>query len=207
MKQGIAITALLVAGMATAAPAGGDGPSVLVAVGSSSRGAEAASLQLEVTGSPDADEISVGFDPTRTQYVITSTHPINPPPLPCTPISTFQIQCPASEFVSFAALLGEGNDNFTVGQAISVPAVLTGGTGLDDLRGGSGSDTLLGGDDGDRLVGRGGQDTLKGAKGRDVLEGGMGRDVLEGGRGRDRLRGGKGTDTLRGGPGRDIEKQ
>jgi Ca2+-binding RTX toxin-like protein len=198
MKQGIAITALLVAGMATAAAAGATGPSISVAIGSGDRGAEAASLQLKVTGSPDADEISVGFDASRTQYVITSTHPINPPPLPCTPISTFQIQCPASDFVSFAALLGDGNDNFTVGQAISVPAVLTGGTGLDDLRGGRGSDTLLGGTGGDRLVGRNGQDTLKGAKGRDVLEGGRGRDMLEGGRGRDRLRGG---------PGRDIEKQ
>ncbi len=138
------------------------------------------------------------LDGTQTQYVITSTLPINPPPAPCIQISTFQITCPTADFVSFDASLGAGNDDFIVGPSVGVPVTIAGGTGLDFLRGGSGTDTISGGLGADRLLGNNGADTLRGGKGGDVLKGGLGRDLLNGG---------KGGDTLRGGPGRDIEKQ
>jgi hypothetical protein len=217
MKQGILLTAvLLVAALTTAGTAGAGDPSVSVTAGASGRAAHASALQLGVTGSPEADEISVTLDGTQTQFVITSTRPINPPPPPCAQISTSQVHCPTSEFVSFSATLGDGNDSFTVGPSVTVPITLSGGSGRDKLTGGSGADTVTGGIGDDRLVGRNGRDTLNGGRGRDVETGGKGRDtllggksgdVLKGGKGRDVLKGGPGGDRLLGGPGRDVEKQ
>jgi Ca2+-binding RTX toxin-like protein len=217
MKQGILLSALLlVAGLTMAGPAGAADRSVTVAVGAGGGDAHASALQLGVTGSPQADEISVTLDGTQTQFVITSTRPINPPPPPCVQISTSQVHCPTSEFVSFSATLGDGNDAFSVGPSVAVPVSLTGGSGRDKLTGGSGSDTVTGGIGRDRLVGRNGRDTLNGGKGgdveiagegRDTLMGGKGGDVLKGGKGRDVLQGGKGRDVLQGGPGSDVEKQ
>lgn len=190
MKQGILIIALgLAAALTTTAAAG---------AASSNDSAHASALNLGITGGPDADEISIALDATQTQFVMTSARPINPPSPPCTQISTFQISCPTSGFVSFSASLGRGNDRFTVGPSISVPVTANGGPGRDFVRGGSGADTLLGGKGGDRLFG---------SNGRDALKGGKGGDSLRGGKGRDELVGGKGGDSLRGGPGRDVEKQ
>ena len=160
--------------------------------------AHSSALQLGVSGSPFADEISVSLDGTQTQYVVTSTRLINPPPPPCNQISDSQISCPTSDFVAFEVHLGKGRDSFTVGPSIRVPVSISGGPGRDLLRGGSGDDTLRGGAGGDRLFGNNGRDVLRGAKGGDVLTGGKGRDELIGGAGRDALRGGQG---------RDVEKQ
>jgi hypothetical protein len=188
MKQGILIIALVLAATLTTA----------ASAASSNNAAHASALNLGITGGPDADEISIVLDATQTQFVMTSARPINPPSPPCTQISTFQISCPTSGFVSFSASLGRGNDRFTVGPSISVPVTVNGGPGRDLLRGGSGADTVLGGKGGDRLFGNNGKDTLKGGKGGDYLRGGKGRDNLDGG---------KGGDSLRGGPGRDVEEQ
>ena len=199
MKRGISTIAVLLAALpAGAAIASGPAPHVSVDISGGGAGARASALQLGVTGSAEPEEISVTLDGTQTQYVITSTRPINPPPAPCVQISTFQITCPTSDFVSFDATLGAGNDDFTVGPSVDVPVTMSGGTGLDSLSGGSGTDTIAGGPGADRLLGSNGADTLRGGKGADVLKGGRGRDVLNGG---------KGGDILRGGPGRDIEKQ
>ena len=199
MKRGISTIAVLLAAL----PAGGafaSGPAahVSVEIAGGGSGARASALQLGVSGSAEPEEISVTPDGTQTQYVITSTRPINPPPAPCVQISTFQITCPTADFVSFKATLGAGNDNFAVGPSVAVPVTMSGGTGLDFLRGGSGTDTMAGGLGADRLLGNNGADTLRGGKGGDVLKGGEGRDLLNGG---------KGGDSLAGGPGRDIEKQ
>lgn len=199
MKQGIALTSfLLAAAVFTAAPAASTEPTVSVSVDPSGSGARASALQLNVTGSPLADQISVALDGTQTQYVVTSIHPINPPPPPCTQASTFQIACPTADFVSISASLGAGDDSFSVGASVRIPASLSGGPGNDTLRGGSGADTLAGGAGADRLFGNNGSDTLKGGKGNDVLFGGKGNDTLIGGPGRDRLHGG---------PGHNIERQ
>ena len=199
MKQGTFITALvLAAGLATAAPAGAGDTGVSVGTAPSGGDAQVSALQLNITGSPQADEISVALDGTQTQFLITSLNPITAVPVQCTQISTSQISCPTSEFVAFSASLGIGRDAFSVGPSIHIPVSLSGGIGGDTLRGGIGGDTLLGGAGADRLFGGNGRDTLTGGKGSDVLKGGEGRDVLKGGRGQDRLLGG---------PGRDIEKQ
>jgi Ca2+-binding RTX toxin-like protein len=217
MKQGIITVSLLLAatlipGSATAAP----DRAVSLGLSSSGRSADASALQLDVTGSPGDDEISVALDGTQTQYTVTSTHPINPPPPPCTQASTFQIHCPTSDFVSIAATLGNGSDTFTVGPSILVPASLNGGAGADNLGGGSGTDTIVGGGGHDRLLGQNGRDELRGGKGGDVesggeggdtLTGGNGNDLLKGGEGRDVLKGGAGRDKLLGGAGRDVEAQ
>jgi hypothetical protein len=199
MKQGtFIITALcLAAGLTTAMPAGA-ATGVSVRTGPSGHAAQASALQLNITGSPQADEISVALDGTQTQFLITSRNPITAVPVQCTQISTSQISCPTSDFVAFSASLGIGRDAFSVGPSIHIPVSLSGGIGGDSLRGGSGSDTLLGGAGADRLFGGNGRDTLTGGKGSDVLKGGNGRDVLKGGKGQDRLQGG---------PGRDVEKQ
>jgi Ca2+-binding RTX toxin-like protein len=198
MKQGISIFAVLAVAAIAAPAAASDASPVTVQLGSPGGGAHASALQLGIKGSADADEISVALDSTQTQYAITSTRPINPPPPPCAQITTFQITCPVSDFVAFTATLGDSSDSFSVGPSIAVPVTISGGSGSDDLRGGSGPDTVLGGDGKDRLLGGNGRDVLKGASGRDVLKGGKGRDVLKGG---------KGTDRLLGGAGRDAEKQ
>jgi Ca2+-binding RTX toxin-like protein len=198
MKQGISIFAALLAA-AIAAPAGAhEAAPVSVQLGSAGGGAHASALQLGIKGSADADEISVALDSTQTQYAITSTRPINPPPPPCAQITTFQITCPVSDFVAFSATLGDSSDSFSAGPSIAVPVTISGGSGSDVLRGGSGPDTVLGGDGNDRMLGGNGRDVLKGAGGADVLKGGKGRDVLKGGHGNDRLLGGAG---------RDVEKQ
>jgi hypothetical protein len=217
MKQGAAIlTACLAATLLGVAPAGAADPAVSVSIGASARGAQASALQLGVKGSPQAEEISIALDGTQTQYVVTSTRPINPPPPPCSQISTFQIHCPTSQFTSFTASLGDGNDSFSVGPSVLVPVTVTGGDGADNLFGGSGDDILLGGSGSDRLLGHNGKDELvggkasdvaNGGKGKDTLTGGAGNDVLKGGLGSDLLRGGAGKDKLVGGKGRDVEKQ
>jgi hypothetical protein len=200
MKQGTFIIAALclAAGLTTAMPAGAAATGVSVRTGPSGHGAQASALQLNITGSPLSDEISIVLDPTQTQFLITSRNPITAVPVQCTSVSTNQISCPTSDFVSFSASLGAGKDAFSVGPSIHIPVSLSGGIGGDTLRGGSGSDTLLGGAGADRLFGGNGADTLLGGKGSDVLNGGKGRDVLKGG---------SGHDVLRGGPGRDVEKQ
>jgi hypothetical protein len=199
VKQGSLLTGLAVAAaLAAAAPATGAAPGVSIGAGSSARGAHSSALQLNITGSPQADEISIGLDGTQTQFLITSRNPITAVPPQCSQISSNQISCPISQFVSFTASLGFGRDLFSVAPAIHIPASISGGLGPDQLRGGSAADTLNGGAGNDRLIGGNGDDTLIGGKGNDVLIGGKGKDTL---------RGGKGNDKLRAGPGRNVVKQ
>ena len=198
VKQGSLITALAVAAvLALAAPAGAS-PGVSVSAGHGARGAQSSALQLNITGSPQADEISIGLDATQTQFLIISRNPITAIPQQCSQISSNQIRCPTSQFVSFTAALGFGRDLFSVAPSIHIPVSISGGIGADQLRGGGGSDTLNGGTGNDRLIGRNGNDTLIGGKGNDVLIGGKGNDVL---------RGGKGRDKLQPGPGRNVVQQ
>ena len=217
MKLGLGtLAAALVATGLIAGTAGGADTRISVITGTVVRGAEASALQLGIKGSAHADEISVGLDGTQTQFVITSTRTINPPPPPCVQISSNQIHCPTSDFVSISATLGRGGDAFSVGPSVLVSSTLSGGSGADRLAGGSGEDELVGGRGRDRINGRNGTDTLTGGaggdvlssgEGRDTLSGGKGSDVLRGGPGRDLLQGGPGTDVLRGGPGGDVEKE
>lgn len=60
------------------------------------------------------------------------------------------------------ALLGEGNDIFTVAGNISLPTIVAGGDGNDFLMGGRGLNVLIGGDGSDMLFGGQGEDALIG---------------------------------------------
>lgn len=83
---------------------------------------------------------------------------------------------------------GDGHDHFN--NTTSLPCVVDGGLGDDDITGGNGDD---------RLVGNYGNDTLRGGDGDDVLWGSGGHDLLIGGDGNDRLEGHGGNDTIYGG--------
>ncbi|WP_422923846.1 PKD domain-containing protein [Singulisphaera sp. PoT] len=63
----------------------------------------------------------------------------------------------------------------------SVPAIVLGGDGNDDLRSGIGNSILVGGAGNDRLNAGIGRSVLIGGLGRDRLQGGLGQDILIGG--------------------------
>ena len=86
----------------------------------------------------------------------------------------------------------------------TVPVVIDGGAGNDDIDGSNGDDTLIGGPGDDRIDGDGGDDLMIGGQGDDVITGGAGDDVIKGGGGADTLFGGIGSDVIRGGGGNDI---
>jgi Ca2+-binding RTX toxin-like protein len=98
----------------------------------------------------------------------------------------------------FAATLdadGQAGHDLLNASVLSIPVMLSGSAGDDELRGGTQNDLLLGG---------AGRDTLSGADGDDTLLGGSDRDSLTGGAGNDRLRGQGSSDTLDGGEGVDT---
>lgn len=90
--------------------------------------------------------------------------------------------------------LKDGDDRFV--NHTSVPCVVYGGNGNDNLQGGNGNDQLYGESGNDRLLGAPGNDRLDGGSGNDTLFGNSGRDHLVGGPGRDFMSGGPDRDTL-----------
>jgi outer membrane protein assembly factor BamB len=93
----------------------------------------------------------------------------------------------------------------------SLPNVICGLVGDDEISGGGGDDTLFGDVCNDKAKrtaaaqsGTDGDDELNGDAGNDVLYGAGGADVLRGGDGKDRLFGGDGNDVLAGQAGNDL---
>lgn len=94
----------------------------------------------------------------------------------------------ASNVNSIYMVMADGSDSVTIGgsgrgwsrspQAVSIPAIVLGGAGNDQLVGGQGTDVLVGGLGDDHLWGRNGNDVLIGSDGRDSLDGGDGDDLL-----------------------------
>lgn len=99
-------------------------------------------------------------------------------------------------------------------QSFTLPVVLCGGPGDDQLTGGDAIDTILGdghqdagaftcaadaGGGADRINGGGGNDNLSGQGGPDVIGGDNGVDTITGDAGTDTLNGGEGDDTVSGG--------
>jgi hypothetical protein len=78
-------------------------------------------------------------------------------------------------------VLGAGDDKVNVTGSVTVPAVVDGGAGNDQLNGSNACNVLLGG---------AGDDTLTGGNGRDILIGGLGADRILGNGGDDILIGG-----------------
>jgi Ca2+-binding RTX toxin-like protein len=90
---------------------------------------------------------------------------------------------------------GDGDDELYIFD-ITIPAIIDGGRGDDDLTGGGGNDALNGGDGNDSLYGPAGNDIMRGEAGDDYFEGGKGDDMLLGQGGAHQLFGLDGNDTL-----------
>jgi PKD repeat protein len=71
-----------------------------------------------------------------------------------------------------------GDDVIDLAPAISIPSVIFGGAGDDQLRGGSHGNALSGGEGQDVLLGGGWRDLLIGGMGADRIDGAAGQDIL-----------------------------
>ena len=97
-----------------------------------------------------------------------------------------------------------GRDHITVASSISLPTLLEGGAGDDQIFGGSGNDVIDGGDGRDKLLGRNGVDRIFGGDGSDWIWGNHDGDSLFGGAGDDKIWGKLGNDHIYGEDGDDI---
>ena len=79
------------------------------------------------------------------------------------------------------AYLGEGDDHLSLSNHATMPAVVHGGRGDDDLISGGGPTALLGDEGDDDLIGHVGRNLLIGGAGNDRLLGGTSGDVFVGG--------------------------
>jgi len=96
-----------------------------------------------------------------------------------------------------------GNDTVNIADAITIPTIVDGGAGDDNLKGGGGVDLIFGGAGNDTINAAAGDDDVDAGAGTDSVIGGLGRDLVLGGTGDDTLQGGDGNDLLVGGPGAD----
>ncbi len=171
--------------------------SALAAAPHTAKGSATKPYSLVLSGGGGPNEITIDYD--GTEYTITANGSLTAVRTCVNPSGAEDtLVCPSADINGFQVNSGGGNDTVTVGKSVTVPTILNGGPGLDDLIGGAGTNRINGGTGDDRLVGRMGPDQLYGGPGDDTLVGGAGKDVL---------RGGPGADVLRGGPGRDSEQQ
>jgi Ca2+-binding RTX toxin-like protein len=89
-----------------------------------------------------------------------------------------------STVTSFYILGCDGDDQIQT-QAVTVPCVIKGGGGDDQIQGGLGADEIHGDEGNDQLQGNDGDDTIYGGPGDDDLQGQNGNDNLNGGDGND----------------------
>ncbi|MFT5522544.1 MAG: Ca2+-binding RTX toxin-like protein, partial [Pirellulaceae bacterium] len=117
---------------------------------------------------------------------------------------------------------GDSGDLLSVAGNVTMPVVLRGGGGRDQMAGGSGDNSLYGDDGNDTILtgegnnfvdagagndnvsGRSGIDRVFGGEGKDIISLGGGNDFADGGPGNDRILGGGGDDFLFGGAGNDT---
>ena len=102
-------------------------------------------------GSPEADFLEAGVDPTATVVDTTNLEMVDG---------------------------GGGDDTLTVDSQVDNGVELNGGAGNDTITGGDGDDMLDGGEGMDSLVGGAGNDMLDGGAGMDTLTGGDGSDTF-----------------------------
>ena len=141
------------------------------------------SLNVLLTGGPEANVFSVRVSADGTGYLIDSIAPLEAPSGLCTHRDDKEtaLLCEAAKIAGFEVNAGGGDDTVTIAPKVTVPVTLRGGPGEDKLLGGAGNDKLVGGAGDDRLYGRGGGDWLFGGPGDDMLFGGPGDDRLVGG--------------------------
>lgn len=125
---------------------------------------------LYVIGSADNDSVHINAQGNGILKVHASFVP--------EPFREFDISA-VNQIISY---LCQGDDQLTIAGNVSIPAIIHGDAGNDDLHGGGGPTVLLGGAGDDMLTGQSGRDILIGGTGNDRLIGGSGDDVLIGGR-------------------------
>jgi Ca2+-binding RTX toxin-like protein len=136
---------------------------------------------LSVTGTAGNDTILIGLNASGQVRVNDNSV-----------ISLFN----AADVTSISVDAGNGNDNVTMQNLISKPAVIHGGAGNDMIQGGEGADKLYGDGGADVIRGFGGNDSIYAGTGNDTCFGGAGHDSIEGGTGSDYLYGDQGNDTV-----------
>lgn len=94
------------------------------------------------------------------------------------PASGNQAVCPSGGVTAISVNVSGGDNTVAVDSAITIPARLDGGDGIDSLSGGSGDDVLVGLAGDDTLIGGAGNDTLNGGAGNDGLQGNEGSDTV-----------------------------
>ena len=77
------------------------------------------------------------------------------------------VTCPTAQSISID--LGDGNDSLTA-SGVSIPLLVAGGNGEDELTGGNADDVLAGGADDDTLAGGPGFDAFFGEGGNDIID-------------------------------------
>jgi hypothetical protein len=88
----------------------------------------------------------------------------------CTLVDPDSADCgPASAYTLLTVTLGAGNDLLYTDDALTVPMIIAGGAGNDDLYGGGGPDDIDGGAGNDEIGGGLGADTLDGGDGDDAV--------------------------------------
>jgi Ca2+-binding RTX toxin-like protein len=160
--------------------------------------------QLQVSGGPgENNDIHVGR--SGTSYVITDPAGIIAGP-GCMGGGTM-VTCPDPSGSIVRAVVAPADGDDRVILLITLPSLLNGGPGRDQLHGGTARDRMIGGGDVDVLLGLAGPDRLMGGALGDRLVGGSESDVLRGEQGPDELRARDGDrDTVGGGPGSDRAK-
>ena len=152
---------------------------------------------LQVTGTKQADVITVGNNPSDPTMVDVN--------LNGTVIGSYLLSDITSGAVEIHA--GKGDDSVRFDESMGlVPLrmIAHGQQGNDTLVGGALNDELHGDQGSDSLFGNDGNDELYGGNSHDTLAGGFGDDHAEGGNGKDTLYGEAGFDTLAGGNGKDL---
>jgi Ca2+-binding RTX toxin-like protein len=118
---------------------------------------------LHVVGTPASDMITV--QPGSGDTILVS-------------VNGSVSQASLSLYHEFHIDAGNGNDNVTILDSISMQGTILGGAGDDILTGGSGDETIMGGDGNDRVNGGPGDDHVEGEAGNDIVIASRGRDRL-----------------------------
>ena len=168
--------------------------------------------EVSVSGDKKANDIEVGFRPSREAFLITDSKakmrtPAGGVAPPCDRLSRHKARCNVTPADHVVTVFGrEGSNRIRMLRSVRSSASITGGSDDDRLVGGRLADGIGGYPGNDVASGRRGGDSLHGDAGRDRLAGGPGGDLLSGGDKRDRLAAGAGDDELLGGEGRNAIK-
>lgn len=131
--------------------------------------------------------LETSSDPTAPWFTSPGGQPLGAGP-GCTQVTDTDVTCSMPAGGSANVALGAGDDTL-IWWPTSIPVIVDGGPGDDEITGGSGDDVLHGGDGDDTITGYGGDDRVYGDAGEDDLDGSSGNDTIDGGSGRDSING------------------